>query len=69
MLTLCLIIAAFNLDFYTDVQDLSYLQHHLDQDPRSAKYRCDVLCGDSLPANLAFVSNSILMICTFVDTF
>ncbi|KAL6503665.1 GPN-loop GTPase qqt1 [Orobanche gracilis] len=24
---------AFNLDFYTDVQDLSYLQHHLDQDP------------------------------------
>ncbi|KAK6257217.1 hypothetical protein QUC31_000676 [Theobroma cacao] len=40
---------AFNLDFYTDVQDLSYLQHHLDQDPRSAKYRkltkelCDVI--------------------------
>lgn len=33
-------VAAFNLDFYTDVQDLSYLQHHLDQDPRSAKYRC-----------------------------
>ncbi|TVU29714.1 hypothetical protein EJB05_21294 [Eragrostis curvula] len=30
---------AFNLDFYTDVQDLSYLQYHLDQDPRSAKYR------------------------------
>ncbi|KAE8695863.1 GPN-loop GTPase 2-like isoform X7 [Hibiscus syriacus] len=30
---------AFNLDFYTNVQDLSYLQHHLDQDPRSAKYR------------------------------
>ncbi|KAJ7525523.1 hypothetical protein O6H91_17G054700 [Diphasiastrum complanatum] len=30
---------AFNLDFYTDVQDLSYLQNHLDQDPRSAKYR------------------------------
>lgn len=22
-----------------DVQDLSYLQHHLDQDPRSMKYR------------------------------
>ncbi|CAN6232045.1 unnamed protein product [Urochloa humidicola] len=40
---------AFNLDFYTDVQDLSYLQHHLEQDPRSAKYRkltkelCDVI--------------------------
>ncbi|XP_071925752.1 GPN-loop GTPase QQT1 isoform X2 [Coffea arabica] len=33
------LIKAFNLDFYTDVQDLSYLQHHLDQDPRSAKYR------------------------------
>lgn len=30
---------AFNLDFYTDVEDLSYLQHHLDQDPRSSKYR------------------------------
>ncbi|XP_054819324.1 GPN-loop GTPase QQT1 isoform X2 [Prosopis cineraria] len=30
---------AFNLDFYTDVQDLSYLQRHLDQDPRAAKYR------------------------------
>ena len=31
--------AAFNLDFYTDVEDLSYLQNHLDQDPRSSKYR------------------------------
>ncbi|KAL1546890.1 GPN-loop GTPase qqt1, variant 2 [Salvia divinorum] len=30
---------AFNLDFYTDAHDLSYLQYHLDQDPRSAKYR------------------------------
>ncbi|XP_047267081.1 GPN-loop GTPase QQT1 isoform X2 [Capsicum annuum] len=30
---------AFNLDFYTDVQDLSYLQNALSQDPRSAKYR------------------------------
>nr|XP_009777327.1 PREDICTED: GPN-loop GTPase 2 isoform X2 [Nicotiana sylvestris] len=30
---------AFNLDFYTDVQDLSYLQYELGQDPRSAKYR------------------------------
>ncbi|XP_026412443.1 GPN-loop GTPase QQT1-like isoform X1 [Papaver somniferum] len=30
---------AFNLEFYTDVEDLSYLQYHLDQDPRSAKYR------------------------------
>ncbi|KAL8059705.1 hypothetical protein ABFX02_03G104300 [Erythranthe guttata] len=29
---------AFNLDFYTDVQDLNYLQHHLGQDPRYAKY-------------------------------
>ncbi|CAI0464556.1 unnamed protein product [Linum tenue] len=29
----------FNLEYYMDVQDLSYLQHHLDQDPRSAKYR------------------------------
>uniref|UniRef100_N1QWR0 GPN-loop GTPase 2 n=1 Tax=Aegilops tauschii TaxID=37682 RepID=N1QWR0_AEGTA len=45
---------AFNLDFYTDVQDLSYLQYHLDQDPRSAKYRkltkelCDVIDDFSL---------------------
>ncbi|WJX93701.1 GPN-loop GTPase qqt1 [Trifolium repens] len=30
---------AFNLDFYTDVQDLSYLQNTLDKDPHSAKYR------------------------------
>ncbi|GAB2269645.1 GPN-loop GTPase qqt1 [Dionaea muscipula] len=29
----------FNLDFYTDVQDLSYLQYSLDRDPRAAKYR------------------------------
>ncbi|KAG0582050.1 hypothetical protein M758_3G029100 [Ceratodon purpureus] len=29
----------FNLEFYTDVQDLSYLQEYLDRDPRSAKYR------------------------------
>ncbi|WCJ29243.1 GPN-loop GTPase QQT1 [Euphorbia peplus] len=38
---------AFNLNFYTDVQDLSYLQHHLDQDPRAAKYRklTKELCG------------------------
>ncbi|XP_068656364.1 GPN-loop GTPase QQT1 isoform X2 [Aristolochia californica] len=38
---------AFNLEFYTDVQDLSYLQNHLDQDPRSAKKLtkefCDVI--------------------------
>nr|POF15131.1 gpn-loop gtpase 2 [Quercus suber] len=45
---------AFNLDFYTDVEDLSYLQHHLDQDPRSVKYRkltkelCDVIEDFSL---------------------
>nr|XP_018632812.1 GPN-loop GTPase QQT1 isoform X2 [Nicotiana tomentosiformis] len=30
---------ALNLEFYTDVQDLSYLQYELGQDPRSAKYR------------------------------
>ncbi|CAA7396736.1 unnamed protein product [Spirodela intermedia] len=45
---------AFNLEYYTDVQDLSYLQYHLDQDPRSAKYRkltkelCDVIEDFSL---------------------
>lgn len=30
---------SFNLDFYTDVQDLSYLQFDLNQDQRSAKYQ------------------------------
>ncbi|GAB4852356.1 GPN-loop GTPase qqt1 [Ancistrocladus abbreviatus] len=45
---------AFNLDFYTDVEDLSYLQYSLDQDPRAAKYRkltkelCEVIEGFSL---------------------
>ncbi|PQQ10983.1 GPN-loop GTPase 2 [Prunus yedoensis var. nudiflora] len=45
---------AFNLDFYTDVENLSYLQYSLDQDPRSAKYReltkeiCDVVEDYSL---------------------
>ncbi|KAK9217416.1 hypothetical protein WN943_006043 [Citrus x changshan-huyou] len=47
-------VAAFNLEYYTDVQDLSYLQHALGQDPRSAKYRkltkelCDVIEDYSL---------------------
>ncbi|XP_068314234.1 GPN-loop GTPase QQT1-like [Pyrus communis] len=45
---------AFNLDFFTDVEDLSYLQYKLDQDPRSAKYRkltkelCEVIENYSL---------------------
>ncbi len=43
--------AAFNLDFYTDVQDLSYLQHLLDQDPRSAKYRSVIAMFDFSPHN------------------
>ncbi|XP_024536899.1 GPN-loop GTPase QQT1 [Selaginella moellendorffii] len=30
---------AYNLEFYTDLQDLSYLVDHLDQNPRMAKYR------------------------------
>lgn len=30
---------AFNLEYYTDVQDLAYLQRLLAQDPRSAKHR------------------------------
>ncbi|KAG6508061.1 hypothetical protein ZIOFF_033418 [Zingiber officinale] len=40
---------AYNLEYYMDVEDLSYLQDHLDQDPRSSKYRkltkelCDVI--------------------------
>jgi len=45
---------AFNLEFYTDVQDLSYLQQYPDQDPGSAKYRkltkalCEVIEDFSL---------------------
>ncbi|CAK9234220.1 unnamed protein product [Sphagnum troendelagicum] len=45
---------AFNLDFYTDVQDLSYLQHYLDKDIWSEKYRklteklCEVIEDYSL---------------------
>lgn len=45
---------AFNLDYYMEVQDLSYLQSHLDQDHRMAKYRkmtsalCDVIEDFSL---------------------
>lgn len=45
---------AYNLEFYTDVEELSYLQYHLDQDPRSSKYRkltkgiCDVIQDFSL---------------------
>ncbi|KAG0481016.1 hypothetical protein HPP92_011874 [Vanilla planifolia] len=44
----------YNLEFFTDVEDLSYLQYHLDQDPRSSKYRkltkvlCDVVKDFSL---------------------
>lgn len=36
------LIAAVNLDCYTDVQDLSYSQYRLDQDPHPAKYRFDL---------------------------
>ncbi|KAK9912723.1 hypothetical protein M0R45_036572 [Rubus argutus] len=38
---------AFNLDFYTDMEDLSYLVNELDQDPPSAKFRklTKELCG------------------------
>jgi len=37
----------FNLEFYTDVMDLSYLQQHLDQDPFSKKFAKlnKALCG------------------------
>ncbi|KAF7136261.1 hypothetical protein RHSIM_Rhsim08G0093300 [Rhododendron simsii] len=51
---------AFNLEFYTDVEDLSYLQHDLDQDPRSAKYRkmtkelCEVIENYGLISFSAF---------------
>ncbi|RZC77236.1 hypothetical protein C5167_001432 [Papaver somniferum] len=49
---------AFNLEFYTDVEDLSYLQYHLDQDPRSAKYRklTKQLCELAHPSLITSVS-------------
>ncbi|KAG9290831.1 hypothetical protein G9A89_010980 [Geosiphon pyriformis] len=40
---------AFNLDFYTEVQDLSYLLYHLDEDPFAKRYKelnktlCDLI--------------------------
>ena len=63
------IVAAFNLDFYTDVQDLSYLQNSLDKDPHSAKYRYALLCGNSLPTdaskcNSFSVCDSNVVFCT-----
>eukprot|EP00270_Netrium_digitus_P008387 TRINITY_DN2506_c0_g2_i2.p1 TRINITY_DN2506_c0_g2~~TRINITY_DN2506_c0_g2_i2.p1 ORF type:complete len:269 (-),score=71.82 TRINITY_DN2506_c0_g2_i2:40-795(-) len=48
-LTECYGKLAFNLEFYTDVQDLQYLQQLMSKDVRSAKYRkltaalCDVV--------------------------
>ncbi|CAB4382643.1 unnamed protein product [Rhizophagus irregularis] len=38
---------AFNLDFYTEVQDLSYLLQHLDEDPFASKFKelNKALCG------------------------
>ncbi|KAL9681464.1 hypothetical protein QQ045_013249 [Rhodiola kirilowii] len=66
---------AFNLDFYTDVQDLSYLQYHLDQDPRSAKYRkltkelCEVIEDYSLVdfTTLDIQANNFLSTTIFVN--
>ncbi|CAG8720721.1 9837_t:CDS:2, partial [Funneliformis mosseae] len=38
---------AFNLDFYTEVQDLSYLLQHLDEDPFARRFKelNKALCG------------------------
>ena len=53
-------VAAFNLEFYTDVQDLSYLQEYLDQDPRSAKYRCEAsISGNIYPFCIAMKYHSL----------
>ncbi|KAK3256886.1 GPN-loop GTPase qqt1 [Cymbomonas tetramitiformis] len=44
----------FNLDFYTDVLDLEYLQNHLEQDPLSRRFKklteglCDIVEDFSL---------------------
>lgn len=44
---LCIFPLAFNLDFYTEVQDLSYLLQHLDEDPFASKFKelNKALCG------------------------
>lgn len=38
---------AFNLDFYTEVQDLSFLLQHLDADPFTSRFKelNKALCG------------------------
>ena len=38
---------AFNLEFYTEVQDLSYLLQHLDEDPFASRFKelNKALCG------------------------
>ncbi|KAK9217410.1 hypothetical protein WN943_006037 [Citrus x changshan-huyou] len=51
-------VAAFNLEYYTDVQDLSYLQQALGQDPHSAKHRSQMV---------NFLSNSSLLHSCFDD--
>ncbi|KAK8934781.1 hypothetical protein KSP39_PZI014516 [Platanthera zijinensis] len=44
---------AYNLDFYTDVEELSYLQYHLDQDPRSSKYSLSTTSTPQADDNLS----------------
>jgi len=59
---------AFNLDFYTDVQDLSYLEHHLSQDPRSAKYRklTKELCSVIEDYSLVNFTTLDIQVCDFL---
>nr|GEX40043.1 GPN-loop GTPase 2 [Tanacetum cinerariifolium] len=62
---------AFNLDFYTDVEDLSYLQNHLDQDPRSSKYRklTKELCEVIEDFGLVNFSTLAIQECSFTNHF
>eukprot|EP00897_Mesotaenium_endlicherianum_P004597 jgi/Mesen1/4165/ME000219S03297 len=53
---------AFGLDYYTDVQDLSYLQRHLNKDPRNAKYRKMTAALCELVEDFAMVSFTTLNI-------
>ncbi len=40
LILLYLSILAFNLDYYSEVQDLSYLLDHLSDNPFLKKYKC-----------------------------
>ncbi|CAG8828444.1 9624_t:CDS:2, partial [Gigaspora rosea] len=57
----------FNLDFYTEVQDLSYLLDHLDSDPFASKFKelNKALCG--LIEDFSLDKNSVMNLVKVID--